>query len=260
MDKARFVEVAPLYYALAICSAMKADEQVLTRYELFESFAYIPDDALNHEEENYLHNQTLLKAAEKWLAENNMVHLVEDDFGPPFYRKTLLFKDKWFELLMLPDSIFDKYQSFPDGSGWLGDALEKVNGAYSRLGITDADFSDEHKDDEWQPISLDREDKSLKLAIESLDETIDLVRGDNGYSATVPEERNYVLITLSAAQKRLKEDAAISFVWAKKFLLEPLIMLTKRFCRAATGIAASVAKEAFRDWLRKRGISFFDDL
>jgi hypothetical protein len=53
MDKARFVEVAPLYYALAICSAMKADEQVLTRYELFESFAYIPDDALNHEEENY---------------------------------------------------------------------------------------------------------------------------------------------------------------------------------------------------------------
>jgi hypothetical protein len=60
--------------------------------------------------------------------------------------------------------------------------------------------------------------------------------------------------------KRLKEASTISVRYLRKYGFEPLGALMRRFKDAAIGIAATAAREALRDWLRRKGITFLDDL
>jgi hypothetical protein len=258
IDKARFIEIAPMYYALAICSLLKSDVNSVSKFVVFEEFSHVPEDSLNDEEENYLQQSVLFNEAEKWLVKKHLVDVVEDDFGPTFYRKTLNYTDKWIELLTAPNSIFAKYATAADGDDWLTSALERVNVAFEKLEITEADFADENKDAEWEPLPLHREEPELQTAIEAIDDTINLVRGDNGYAASVPEERKYILTVLSEASRRLHQEAEISVAWAKMSLFEPLQRLVNRFGPAAIGVAATVAMEAIKEWLKKKGINFLD--
>jgi hypothetical protein len=114
--------------------------------------------------------------------------------------------------------------------------------------------------DEWEPLPLERDDPLLQKTVDAVDDTIEKVRSDNGYASNRPEEREYVLDGLSAFSKRLKEAASISLGYLKRYAVGPLRTLLTRFKDNAVGLAASVAKEALREWLRKKGISFLDDL
>jgi hypothetical protein len=73
-----------------------------------------------------------------------------------------------------------------------------------------------------------------------------------------PEERDYVLDRLSTLSKKLKEASSTSFAFVKRNGFEPLSILLKRFGPAAIGLVATAAKEALREWLRQKGITFLD--
>lgn len=146
-----------------------------------------------------------------------------------------------------------------DNGSWLIEALRAVNDTYDQLGIKVSDF-EPSEFDYWEPLPIDREEPHLRSAIEKLDEAIEQVRADNGYSSTVPEERAYVLEKLSALSKRLKTEATISWMYLNEFGLKPLGQLTKRFGKAAVGLAAVAARDSLLAWLKAFGAKALDFL
>ncbi|WP_316205716.1 hypothetical protein [Bradyrhizobium sp. SZCCHNS1012] len=114
--------------------------------------------------------------------------------------------------------------------------------------------------DLWEPIPLDGSDEAQRRAVEKLDDVIEKLRGDNGYAATRPEEKTFILDKLSMAARRLKEDKQITWMYLNEFALKPLGALIQQFGKAAIGVAALVAKDSLLNWLKSKGFSILDGL
>jgi hypothetical protein len=113
-------------------------------------------------------------------------------------------------------------------------------------------------DTAWEPIPLDRADELQQKAIKALDQTIEELRGSNGYNVVNSDEKVFVHDKLAAVAKRLKDDSQISWMYLQEFAIKPLGIIIKRFGGAAIGIAAVAAKEALSTWLKSKGISLLD--
>lgn len=258
MDKSHFVKVAPAYYAVAIVAYFTDTGVDAASYNSIEGYYTVADGASPEDTVCYIDVYVLFDEAVNWLAERGLVREIRDDFGPSIYSlapgAAIILED----LQRDPSTPFAKYNLLKDRQDWLRSALLSLNETYSRLGITREDF--EQSDRDWEPLPLDRSDPQLQKAIGALNETIEQVRADNGYNATYPEERNYVLTSLSAAYKRLTEDASISVAWMRTFAFDPLAALLRRFKDAALGLIAAAAREALKEWLKRHGITILDDI
>jgi hypothetical protein len=249
VEKSRFVEVAPRYYALAICVVLRSAGGLLSLEEIQNSYQYREDD--NFEPESLLRKDPVFEAAIAWLSERGMIESLLDDFGPPIYQRSDDFDDGWNDLVEQPGSVFHKYAALTTPGGWLYDALRALVETYDRLQISPEDFG--QPEDEWQPLPLERGDESLTTAIASLEDTMRLVRADNGYSVAHPEERAYVLSSLSSTLETLRTATTTSIVFLKKNALEPLQRLALRFGTAAIGMAAEAARADIVEFLKQFG-------
>lgn len=256
MDKTRFVKVAPPYYALAICVYFRGYGTSSYRGEIIDT--YIDEPSEGDPGANHLEKSLIFEQAIRWLADRGMIEPILDDFGPPIYAVADAFNDMWTELTDDPDLPFHKYVRIREPDRWLRGALANLNSTYEKLHITDADF--ENPESDWQPLALDRSDPELQAVADALDDVIEQVRGDNGYAATVPEERNYVLAALSSTAKTLKESASTSVLYLNTFALEPLTKLIQRFKGAAIAIAAAAAKDALIEFLKQHGVKILDTI
>jgi hypothetical protein len=154
---------------------------------------------------------------------------------------------------------FYRYSLANRSDEWVHEALQALDRQYDALEIKEEDF-DEPPEQEWEPLPIDRDDPDLKTAMEKIDETYEQVRADNGYAAHLPEERAYVMDSLGLVARKLKEASAISVPYIRRYAIEPLSMLIRRFGPSAIGLIATAAKEALKEWLKKRGIFFLDEL
>lgn len=254
MEKGRFVELAPLYYAVAVAFSLRFAE-AQTEGTLEEFIAAGTGDSLRAREVNGV----LLKHGIKIAHELGLVDVIGDEFAPNILRRRASYWDAWRKSIENEHSPFAKFEAAGDGArDWLRRAIDSVNHNFKELAIEEADFEQKHH--EWEPIPLDRADKNLQEATKKLDETIEELRKDNGYASTHPEEKTYVLEKLRAVSKRLKEDTQISWMYIRDFALAPLGILAQRFGRAAIGILATAARKTLTDWLKSRGINVLDDL
>jgi len=219
---------------------------------------FTTDDEETPYQEFLRHDALLSRGVE--IAENlGLIVIVRDEFGPDIIKRASDFWGAWREVVENEYAPFSKYAlAGDDGYNWLRRALASVNENFDRLNIQEGDFV--KTDDEWTPIPLDRADQKLQEATEALEATIEELRKDNGYGATYPEEKTYVLEKLESAHKRLKEDAQISWMYLKNFAFEPLGRIAKRFGQAAIGLIAASAKEALKSWLKSKGVNFLDDV
>lgn len=124
------------------------------------------------------------------------------------------------------------------------------------VGIQATDF--DQPDREWEPIPLDLSEPELKVAIQAVDEVIELVRADNGYAATIPEERAFVLDGLSVLSTRLKTSETVSVPFIQTYGVDPFMKLVRRFGGTAIELLVAAAREALKEWLKKKGIGFLD--
>jgi hypothetical protein len=258
MDKKQFVERAPIYYALAIVAYFKDTALQVASLGAMEEFYSVPNDDDPSESYSYIGKYLVLDRAVEWLVQRDVVSEIADDFGPSIFTLTLQ-ADAILTALEADKSLpFSKYGMLNRPQDWLRHALRSLNNTYDNLEITPADFK--NPDQEWEPLPLDRTDPALQKAIGALDDTIEQVRADNGYNATVPEERNYVLDGLSAVSKRLKEATAVSVPYIQKYALEPLGMIMRRFKDAALGVAAAAARQAVIEFLKQHGIKLLQGI
>lgn len=246
MDKAKFVESAPRYYALAIAwhllrNNRSSKPNIVQEYRQKDGTSLLPYSAL-------------FEAASKWLVSEGMLDLDNDDFGPSLYSAAPGIGDGWNRLIKDKTTPFYKFDLTGTDMSWLREALFNVNKAYKDLQITPDDF--ETLDDQWAPIPIERGDPDLESAIQAIDETLEKVLADNGYNVTFPEERNYIAEGLSSASKTLKQTTATSAPYLQKYVFEPLTLLIRRFKDAAIAVAASAAKEAIIEYLKKHGVEW----
>jgi hypothetical protein len=258
MDKAEFIEQAPQYYSLAIIIRLYTFPLGISRQNLEEYYSD-KEGTLNDGATPFFGRDRVLDRAVRWLAEYGYIEVITDPFGPLIIRPVSDFTSRYDELSQDQNFPLFKYRAANNELDWVIRALRSVDQEYIRLKLTDADFEEfEEPDKEWEPLPLERQDPQLQKAIEAVDDVAEKVRADNGYAANLPEERGYVLDNLSALSRKLKEAETISVAYLREFAFAPLTRLLRRFGPAAIGLAASVAKEALKDWLKRKGIALFD--
>ncbi len=254
MEKRKFIEVAPKYYAIAIIRCLDSGNQKPVTelgIRIFHSEEFEDEHDAGH---CYVDNKLIFRAAIKWLEERGLVETLRDEFGPDSY---IVKQYVILDLIEIQktDILFRK---FYDGElHALHLALEKVNETYKQLGISEQDF--ETPDRDWEPLPLERDVPELQKVIEAIDETIEAIRSDNGYNATLPEERDFFLNGLREASQKLKDATTISIAYFDVFVLPTLEKVASRFREAATGFLANTAKQAVVEYiayLRKKYLGF----
>jgi hypothetical protein len=251
MDKAEFIEKAPGYYALAIAVALKTSGSAVTRGTI-ESLYML--DGGNFPDTCLVGNDDLWKRAVALLIDRNMIGIFHDTFGPPIYHQTADTEAAWGALREDPKLPFKNYQILGDHHDWLLGALTNVQHAYDSLEISSSDF--DTSDREWEPIPLETTNKSLQIAIASLDKTITEVEQSNGYASEHSEERNFVLDNLRMLSRKLKSAGTVSVSYVKTHGLSVLKRLQDRFIDTSIGEGATEARRAIVHWLHE-AINYF---
>ncbi len=256
MDRRRFLDTAPAYYGLAIVAYLaEAGERLAYRSGIQSNYSVEYEEGVV----DHLDLDDLFAAGAKHIVGLGLIEIIKDDFGPDLYKLADEFLNRWSALQEDKGSLYYKYAAAGDTKRqWLLSALRSVKQRYEELGITTEDFGDNAPD--WAPIPLERDDEGLQALIGEIDKVAEQVRGDNGYGTQHGEEKTYVLEKLRSVSKRLKEDTTISWLYLREFAIEPLLILGRRFGKAAIGIAAEAAKAVLKEWLKKKGITFLDNI
>lgn len=257
MDKSRFIEMAPIYYALAVGSHLHREypRQSVTLDGILAKFT-IDDGSGDPAGYCLLEREEILTHALEWLRTQEVLHILEDEFGPKIY----ILSEDWaylYERLRNDTKLpFYKHYLISDKDTWLHSALSNINELYLKLGIEPEDFY--APDKEWAPLPLDRDDETLLTTIRELDKTIESVRGDNGYASTLPEERSFVLEALSSVSQKLKQATTVSLPYLRRYAFEPLAILVRRFKGAAISVTATATREALVEFLKQHGIKLLE--
>jgi hypothetical protein len=254
MDKAEFVSRAPVYYALAIAVALQRSKgSPLPEFKIQGQF---PDrsDSSNPDEQSLIQRWMLWERGVAWLLARNMIKIRYDPFGPPILSQGPDFESQWNELITddsLPFSAFDAAGRTDD---WLVPALHALENTFVNLDMKADDF--DNPDAEWSPITIEPDDPTAKKAIASLEEVIDEVRSDNGYSATHPQERDYVLEGLQGTLDKFKSSTVSAGYVRVAF--ERLGTLGRRFAGTLKEATIAVAKAALMEFAKKHFGSALD--
>jgi hypothetical protein len=96
MERSRFIETAPNYYALAVAhyfrlKAESASEDMVRRYYALPGQLDFPGD----EPVSHLKNEILFQRAAQILVQRGFLTETTDDFAPTIYQKTEEFEDAW---------------------------------------------------------------------------------------------------------------------------------------------------------------------
>jgi len=150
MDKQKFLQIAPSYYALGICGFFE-NASIGTYSEIAAYLGYQDENELYV---RYLIHRPLFEAAIKWLVKKGMIEALIDDFGPPIYRRSDDFFEIYPGLNDDPDLPFRKYSIIEGKQSWLRSALVSVNQSFDALNIEPSDF--DNQSDEWAPIPIER--------------------------------------------------------------------------------------------------------
>lgn len=245
MEKAEFVKLAPLYYAMAIANVLRNAHDALPDYKIRGDY---PDQYDSTPEPSSLLDRPLLwdKGVE-WLLRCDLIAIRHDPFGPPIFNKSENFMAVWDGLCSDTTTPFYNFATSGFSGNWLIPALHSVENHYVHLKITEEDF--DNPDREWEPIRIDVEEPEARKAIEELKRVIDDVRADNGYSATYPHERDYVLDGLSSAVEKF-ETRAVSAGYVR-VALDRLSILGRRFAGSAKEALFTGAKAALIEFAKK---------
>jgi hypothetical protein len=254
IDRKRFIDVSPIYYAMAICDFFSSSRDVASEADILSRYSITESPEQDYY--CFLQKPAVFNKAVEWLADRGMIEALFDDFGPPIFRATAELSAQFDALTEDPALPFRKFQAVDNKRDWLERASTKLNETYDELEMSAQEFQVDV--DEWSPIPLDRDDPNLMRAIEVLDEMVAQAEADNGYAATYPEERRYVIDSLKTGAAALKNERTTSASYLRRFVFDPLGRLLLRFGETALALSIQTLKEAFKEYLKQRGIMWFD--
>jgi hypothetical protein len=245
MDKAEFVARAPAYYALAITKALNGSPRPLSEYRVKHTF---PDtDEQTGEEGSLIDRWMIWERAVAWLLARDMIKIKYDAFGPPIFSKGPSFQPMLDKLTEDEDLPFSSFVAAGEAADWLLSALHSLENHYVNLDLRAEDF--ENPDSEWAPIKIEADDPTVKDAVVSLQNIIEEVRSDNGYAATHPHERDYVLEGLQGTLDKF-ESSSISAGYVR-IAMERLGTVGRRFSGTVKDGTIAAAKAALVEFAKR---------
>lgn len=219
-----------------------------------------------------LGDEELFKAAINICADHKIIEPLVDPFGPLVFLKGASLTGGLAGL----EQAYPQFNSYKRaGRTWLASALAEINKQRAQEWLSDrqdqkpnAAGSDDDDDDgveveeaaagvlnvdgdEWAPLPVDRTAPALVKAERAVDEAVDALTGDNGYAATHPQERRWVLDSLNTFRSVLKREAQISLGYVRLCALDPLGRAIQRLGDSASGLIAMAARDAIKDWLKE---------
>lgn len=256
MDKATFVQQAPYYYGIAILNFLYQYPGEATTGDIARYYSEYNEE--HQEQWDYMNEDAVLDASVRWLRVNGLIDVLEDHFGPTFITLASEHTESW---ILLRDSgilAVNNYSRMAEKETWVKQTLKSIYQQKAKLKIVDEDFEEPER--EWEPIPLDRSDATLDATIQKVDDVIEKLRGDNGYAVTQGEEKRHVLDGLTAFSHTLKNAASVSLPYVRTYAINPLQTMIRRFGKAVPGVAAGVALEALREWLKQKGVDLLGAL
>jgi hypothetical protein len=236
MDKAEFVEKAPMYYGLAIGMVVWGSSGPVTEAQIVADYA-IGGGLLKH--------RLLWDRAVAWLGSLEIIQVVSDPFAPTFYLGGAN-GTAWQNLRHDTSLPFKGFFLTDNQKEWLELALVGVNNAMRELGVGESDF--DVPSGEWSPIQIDQADERVVNAITALSEATEEIRGDNGYAATFPEEREHVIEGLEKGIEKLKSSSvAPGFI---RGALDRLKIASKRFEGSSKEVVITGARQALIEFVK----------
>lgn len=234
-----------MYYALAIAVALQRSSGAISDFKIKATFLDEIDES--GDQGSLIERWMIWDRAVAWLLARNMMKIKHDPFGPPVFTRSADFTKQWNELVKDEELPFSTYDAAGQSDDWLIPALHSLDNHFVNMGIKAEDF--ENPDAEWAPIEVDSDDPDVKKAVSSLEQIIEEVRSDNGYSATLPQERDFVLQGLQGTLDKFK-SSSVSAGYVR-IAIERLGMLARRFAGTIKETAIAGAKVALTEFAKK---------
>jgi hypothetical protein len=248
MDKAEFVARAPVYYALAISVALERSTGPMPEFKIRGKFPHVDDShPIDQDQGSLIERWMIWERAVAWLLARNMIKVKNDPFGPPLFSQGPDFAEQWNKLIQDDDLPFSTYEAAGKSDDWLIPALYSLENHFINLEMKAEDF--DNPDAEWAPIKIDAEDPTVKKAVSSLENIIEEVRSDNGYSAAYPQERDYVLEGLQGTLDKFR-SSSVSAGYVR-IAIERLGTLNRRFVGTLKDVAIAAAKGALIEFAKR---------
>ena len=115
------------------------------------------------------------------------------------------------------------------------------------------EFSEELDDfsavEEWRPLKIERESRGYQEAIKQVKDSIETIRNDNGFAANEPELREGLLDTLNEGLDQI-ENKTPSAHLIRRLLLDPFLLIAKKFGNSVIGNAGKIAADHLTRWLQ----------
>ncbi|MBV9572073.1 MAG: hypothetical protein JO056_12610 [Alphaproteobacteria bacterium] len=252
MDRQDFIELAPIYYAGAIYAFVKSREGLISESDILQHYSTVTLKRGTNSRETYyyLSKPEIFRTALVWLRKKKLVKIIEDPFVDPMILRDGNSQQRLANIIKDDDTNpLVRFVEVDWNEDWIKRALRKINDKYVDLHFDTKDF--DLPNAEWEPLPLDRSDPRLSEIIHGVDEIIETVRGDNGYAATLPEERSYVLTTLSTGSKILGTENSTSIPALRTYVIDPLVRIAKRFKDAALGVLADGTRAAIIEYVKQ---------
>lgn len=134
------------------------------------------------------------------------------------------------------------------GLDWL---TESLNNLHDEVFNNEAEPGDDDLEDlDWAPIPLEYGTNEASAAISAVEKALEAIAQDNGYAATNPAERNSIVLVLKDAVANLKMGMELTYFYAKRSIVVPLVRAAKRFGNSVVGHIIKGALEAIKEWAK----------
>ncbi|MCR4377785.1 MAG: hypothetical protein NUV50_06800 [Rhodospirillales bacterium] len=181
---------------------------------------------------------TFFKSAIKRLEDAELVHIQYPLEQANRYEITGMGIDYVQSQLDVPHSTVSALKQY--GDEWL-DEDEQNNH------VPEARSTDDEADS-WSPLPLERSGRAYESAVETTETAFDVIKGNNGYAESEPEERSLIVWSIGETLKQIKEGLPTKDQ-VMAGLVKPLKYISEKFTGAAMGEAAKAAVKALFDWI-----------
>jgi hypothetical protein len=108
---------------------------------------------------------------------------------------------------------------------------------------------DIYNSEEWTPLEIDRDDGIFHETIDAVKVSIEIIRNDNGFAANEPELREGLLDTLNEGLDQIENKTPSSHL-IRRLLIDPFLLVAKKFGNSVIGNAGKIAADHLTRWLQ----------
>lgn len=156
-----------------------------------------------------------------------------------------------YEFSITRDGILNIEQAINRGNSIAAFLLEEPHADINDIaGFGGLFYSFDEREDinGWIPLPIDRDTEDYRSTIETLESSLEVIRGDNGFAEEFPEQRKGILEALRDGLDWLKAKTPSANA-LKRLIIDPMKWIATKFGNSLLGNAGKIAAEKLIKYL-----------